>query len=150
MRTINDIGISLIKKFEGCRLRPYRCSANVLTIGYGNTSLLRENPTIQEITQEKADELLKQDLELFCKGVCKYTKGTLLTDNQFAALVSFSFNLGLGTFQRSSLRRYVNEDPNQLPKTIRYCFEKYKFVNKKINRGIEKRRKEEADLYFTA
>ena len=55
-------GLALIKKFEGCRLKAYRCSANVLTIGYGHTGGVKEDDTI---TQPEADKLLENDIAKF-------------------------------------------------------------------------------------
>lgn len=64
----SETGIKLIKKFEGCRLKAYRCAAGVLTIGYGHTAGVKENDVI---TQEKAEEYLKKDLEKYEKNVKK-------------------------------------------------------------------------------
>ena len=64
-------GIDLIKKFEGCRLTAYKCAAGVWTIGYGHTSGVKSTNVI---TQEKAEELLRADLEKFEKNVMKYNE----------------------------------------------------------------------------
>lgn len=84
-------GVALIKSFEGCRLTAYRCSAGVLTIGYGHTG-----PDVlpgMTITQQRADELLTQDLERFERDVISLVK-VPITQGQFDALVSFAFNVG--------------------------------------------------------
>lgn len=84
-------GIDLIKKFEGCRLKAYKCVAGVWTIGYGHTAGVKSTNVI---TQEKAEELLKKDLEKFEKNVMKYDDKYKWNQNEFDALVSFAFNLG--------------------------------------------------------
>lgn len=89
-RKINKAGLDLIKSFESCKLSAYRCSAGVLTIGWGHTAGVTEGMTI---TQSRADQLLSQDISIYEKDVSRLVK-VPLTDNQFAALVSFAFNCG--------------------------------------------------------
>jgi len=101
---INPAGLKLVKEFEGLRLKAYRCPAGVLTIGYGHTGGVREG---QVITEAEAEELLKKDLLIFERGVKNYVK-VPLTDNQFSALVSFAYNVGLGAFGKSTLLRKIN------------------------------------------
>lgn len=97
--------ISLIKEFEGLRTRAYKCSAGVWTIGYGHTG-----PDVKEgnvITEEAANELLKIDLERFEQGVSVLLqqKNIEVNQNQFDALVSFAYNLGIGNLASSTLLR---------------------------------------------
>lgn len=87
----SENGLNLIKQFEGCRLTAYKCSAGVLTIGYGHTGDVKAG---QKITQAKADELLKKDLLKFEKHVEKYDSKYHWTQNEFDALVSFAYNIG--------------------------------------------------------
>lgn len=101
MRRANDDGVALIKEFEGLSLTPYRCSGKVWTIGYGHTRTVRPSMIISE---EKAEELLREDLYSAEKQVNDLVE-VPLSDNQFAALVSFVFNVGAGNFKRSSLLR---------------------------------------------
>lgn len=93
---ISNIGINLIKAFEGVRLNAYRCPANKLTIGYGHTGLVHgEKIHIgMSITQQEADILLLEDVEKFEAIVMKYNKRYQWTQNEFDALVSFAFNIG--------------------------------------------------------
>ncbi|OQS41126.1 lysozyme [Chromobacterium haemolyticum] len=98
-------GIKLIQGFEGLRLKAYQDSVGVWTIGYGHTG-----PDVtpgQVITQAQADALLARDLERFEAGVARLVK-VPLNQNQFDALVCFSFNLGLGALQGSTLLRLLN------------------------------------------
>lgn len=108
-------GIELIKKWEGCRLNSYRCSSNVLTIGYGHTgSDVHEGQTI---SQSQADQLLAQDLVRFEKAIDDQIN-VALTQAQFDALVSWCFNVGAGATGESTLRRRLNdgEDPRTVLK----------------------------------
>ncbi|MGR2662499.1 lysozyme [Chromobacterium haemolyticum] len=98
-------GITLIQKSEGLRLKAYQDSVGVWTIGYGHTG-----PDVTPglvITQAQADALLARDLEQFEAGVARLVK-VPLNQNQFDTLVCFSFNLGLGALQGSTLLRLLN------------------------------------------
>ena len=104
---VNQDGIGLIKKFEGCRLTAYKpvSSEKYYTIGYGHYGAdVKEGMTI---TQEQAEEYLKQDLEKFEKGVDDCVK-VGITQNQFNALVSFAYNCGIGALQTSTLLKKLN------------------------------------------
>jgi len=96
--------IPLIKEFEGCKLKAYKCPADVWTIGYGHTDGVKEG---DEITQQEADRLLAGDVELFTTGVQRLVHSDI-NRNQLGALVSFSFNVGLGNLRHSTLLRMVN------------------------------------------
>ena len=100
---------ALLKKFEGCKLRAYRCPANILTIGYGHTSAAGE-PLVKEdmvITQDQAEQILKHDLVKYEKGVSDLVK-VPLTQHQFDVLVDFAYNAGLGNLKTSTLLKRVN------------------------------------------
>lgn len=104
-RQITDEGLALIKRWEGLRLQAYLCPAGVWTIGYGHTG-----PDVTPglvITEAYAEALLRQDLRTFEDGVSRLVTAPL-TDNQFSALVSLAFNIGLGAFARSTLLRKLN------------------------------------------
>lgn len=89
---INEAGLNLVKEFEGLRLKPYYCAANVLTIGYGSTgSHVRPGMVI---TREEADSLLRKDIERFERMVERELSHVHLNSNQFSALVSLCFNCG--------------------------------------------------------
>lgn len=101
----SDAGITLVKSSEGLKLVAYKCPAGIWTNGYGHTG-----PDVTPgmvITQAQADALLARDLERFETGVARLVK-VPLNQNQFDALVCFSFNLGLGALQGSTLLRLLN------------------------------------------
>tara|TARA_B100000795_G_scaffold228472_1_gene185197 strand:- start:74 stop:517 length:444 start_codon:yes stop_codon:yes gene_type:complete len=102
---ISQEGLSLIKKFEGCRLESYKCSANVLTIGYGHTGGVLETDVI---TQDIANELLQEDISKFEKYVSDNVI-VELNQSQFDALVAWTFNLGVGNLRSSTMLKKLNE-----------------------------------------
>lgn len=105
-KKISGEGMALIKKFEGCKLSAYLCSANVWTIGYGTTYQILEG---DKCTQEDADAFLARDLRKFEKAVIKNID-VPLEQNQFDALVSFTYNLGPRNLKESTLRKRINEN----------------------------------------
>jgi len=98
-------GLALIKKFEGCRLKAYRCSANVLTVGYGHTGGVKEDDII---SQPEADKLLENDIAKFEKYVSDNVI-VELNQSQFDALVAWTFNLGVGNLRSSTMLKKLNE-----------------------------------------
>lgn len=134
-------GIELIKRFEGCRLTAYKCSAGIWTIGYGHTQGVYEG---KKITDEEAERLLASDLAKFEMGV-RHIVGEL-SDEKIDALTSFAFNVGLKAFQNSTLCRKVKADENDA--SIRTEFLKWVNAGGKRLEGLMKRRKAEADMYF--
>lgn len=135
---INEKGLNLIKNFEGCRLTAYKCPAGILTIGYGHTgSDVKAGMTI---TKEKANELLRKDLERFEKSVSATVK-LPLNENQFSALVSFTYNCGVG-----NLRTLIK---NRNIKQIGDSILKYNKAGGKILSGLVKRRSAEHNLFFS-
>lgn len=134
---INNDGLEIIKKYEGCRLSAYRCPAGVLTIGYGHTKNVKEG---QKITKEEAETLLKKDIEKFEKHVEKYNKKYNFNENEFSALVSFAFNLG----SIDQLTNYGKRDKKTISEKILLY---NKAGGKKLN-GLVKRRKDEQKLFL--
>ena len=102
--TISDDGLDLIKHFEGCELTAYVCPSGIYTIGYGHTGGVTPGQTI---TQAEADKILREDVRKFETGVDNYTN-VPLNQSQFDALVSFTFNVGLGAYRDSTLLRLLN------------------------------------------
>ena len=99
--------MELIKHFESLRLEAYQDSVGVWTIGWGHTG---EDVTKGKIiTQAKAEEILKDDLQKFEKAVSDLLE-IKLNDNQFSALVSFAFNLGPANLQTSTLLKLLNKN----------------------------------------
>ena len=137
---ISDEGLELIKSFEGCRLKAYQDSVGVWTIGYGSTKNVHPGQTI---TQEQAEELLRQDVAVFEQGVSDLVKVNL-EQHQFDALVSFAFNLGLGNLKSSTLLRYVNMREFD---SAAAQFGRWNRAGGKVLPGLTTRRKVEADLF---
>ncbi len=106
---ISEEGKALIKKFEGCELESYRCSANVATIGYGHTKDVSDGDTC---TQEEADQMLAEDLEEFEDYVDKLVTVDL-DQNQFDALVAWTFNLGPTNLKSSTMLKVLNEGKHE-------------------------------------
>lgn len=102
---ISQKGLNLIKEFEGLELNAYKDAVGIVTIGYGSTG--SHVSMGQTITQAEAEALLLKDVIRFEKGVEQAVK-VPLNQNQFDALVSFSFNLGLGNLNSSTLLRKLN------------------------------------------
>ena len=94
----------LIKSFEGLELVAYLCPADIWTIGYGHTGNVKEGDSI---TKAEAEALLDKDLQTFRNGVKRLVK-VPLNENQFGALVSFAYNIGLGSLQSSTLLKMLN------------------------------------------
>lgn len=133
-------GIDLIKKYEGCVLTAYKCPSGVWTIGYGHTKGVKKG---QKTTKKQAEYILTQDLKTFEKGVLKAVKVTL-NQNQFDALVSFSFNVGLGAFKSSTLLKKLN---NKDYAGAAAQFARWNKSNGKVLNGLVKRRAEERKLF---
>jgi lysozyme len=145
MPKINAAGLALIKEFEGCCLTAYPdpgTGAQPWTIGYGHTNGVRPGETI---TQEQAEQYLQNDLVEFQVGVNNLVARDL-TPNQFAALVSFAYNLGLGALEGSTLLAYVNAGDFTAAQGE---FEKWVFAGGKILPGLVRRRAAEAALFGT-
>lgn len=135
-------GIDLIRRWEGCRLKAYRCPAGVWTIGYGHTRSVISGLCI---TYDRAEELLKQDLKQFEETITSYVK-VPLAQNQFDALVSFTFNVGVGAFGRSTLLKLLNQGKYALAAEQ---FDRWTKANGKELPGLVSRRAEEKKLFLS-
>ena len=145
---LDESGYKLIQEFEGLSLVPYLCSAKVATIGYGNTfypSGKKVTMQDQPINLATAKWMLKETADKFAADVDKLIKSKL-TQNQFNAIVSFAFNLGVTSLGRSTLLKKVNINPND--PTIAAEFAKWNKAGGKVLNGLTKRRAKEAKLYF--
>jgi lysozyme len=145
---LDESGYKLIQEFEGLSLVPYLCSAKVATIGYGNTfypSGKKVTMQDQPISLATAKWMLKETADKFATDVDKLIKSKL-TQNQFNAIVSFAFNLGVTSLGRSTLLKKVNINPND--PTIAAEFAKWNKAGGKVLNGLTKRRAKEAKLYF--
>ena len=136
----------LIMSMEGCKLKAYLCPADVPTIGYG--SILYPTGVKVKlgdvITQQIADELLAWEVNEKAKGVAA-TKINV-TQNQFDALVSFAYNVGLFGFRKSTMLKKIKANPND--PTIRFEFLRWVNKGSDFEKGLTIRRTAEANLYF--
>jgi lysozyme len=140
MRRTNESGVDLIKQFEGLHLTPYLCPAKTWTIGYGHTRTVYAG---QKITVEQADVLLDEDLLLFERAVARLVT-VPLSNNQFSALVCFTFNVGAGNFEDSELlyllnRGWYDQVPVQLLRWNR--------AKGEVLGGLSRRREAEGQLW---
>ena len=150
---VSEDGIRLIAKHEGFRSKPYLDAVGVPTIGYGNT-FYPDNARVtiydKEITKERGRELLRIIISGFERDVLKVMRA--VNQNQFDAVLSFVYNLGMRNFKNSTLLERINNNPND--PDIAYQFSQWnKARDRKTNKlivlsGLTRRRKEEANLYF--
>jgi lysozyme len=146
---VNSEGYALIKKFEGCHLKAYRCPSNVATIGYGNT-FYEDGTKVKDgdvITQERAEELAKFIIDQFAVTIAPFILQPL-NDNQFSACVSLAYNIGTAGFKRSSVFKKLNINPNDA--TISDSFRLWNKGGGKVLKGLIRRREAEIALYFKA
>lgn len=134
---IGQVGIDLIKKYEGCRLEAYLCPAGKWTIGWGHTVGVYQGQTI---TQEEADRIFLNDIQVYVKAVNKYVDKYNFTQNQFDALVSFAYNCGTGALAN------VMSCCNTKQEIADEC-KLYVKGNGVTLPGLVKRRQEEYDLF---
>ena len=137
---ISQEGMTLIKHYEGCKLESYQCAAGVWTIGYGSTKDVKEG---MKITQEDAEKLLKKDVEVYEDAVNDAVT-VPIKQNEFDALVSWTFNLGGSNLKSSTMLKVLNEGKYQdVPEQIK----RWNKVKGVVNEGLVKRRKSEALLF---
>lgn len=161
-------GIAIMHKFEGFRKVPYLCPASLWTIGYGHvlyqdqirfpvtridgyTGMIRKEyplrPEHNHVwTQESIDQLFKDDLSTFERGVLRLVPGVAGKQGTFDALVSFAFNAGLGNLQRSTIRMKANRGEW---KEAAEEFMKWTKGGGKVLPGLVKRREAEKALFLT-
>ncbi len=147
----SQTGLNLIKKYEGLRLEPYLCPAKIPTIGYGATyyppgTNKKVSLSDPPITEAFAESLLKEMLVQYEHGVERYVQSEI-NQNQFDALVSFAYNLGLGSLKSNTLLIKVNNDPCDPDMTNQ--FNRWVKAGGRTLQGLVKRRQEEALLYFS-
>lgn len=144
MRHITHNGLALIKHFEGFRPEIYYCPAGLPTIGYGH--VLRETVLSlykEHISESTAEQLLRSDVQDAERAVLRLIDVSL-SDEQFDALVSFTFNLGEAALQRSTLRRKINQGYHH---EAAREFKRWVWAGGKRLKGLVRRRQAESDLY---
>ena len=155
---VSNNALKTIMHHEGVRLKPYRCSARIWTIGCGHVidpnhaKVPFEERSYLEIpdgwnrklSMDEVNAILAADLQRFERGVLRYCP-TGITQGRFDALVSFAFNVGLGTLQRSTLRQKHNrgEFDGAADEFLKYCK-----AAGKVLKGLENRRKDERAMYL--
>jgi lysozyme len=156
---ISDKAIEMIKHHEGVRQKPYRCPAKLWTVGVGHVlypeqgkmkieerdGFALKNADSRTFSMEEVNAILKSDLARFERGVVQFCP-VPLTQGQYDALISFSFNVGLGTLQRSTLRQKVlrGDMEGASDELLKYCK-----AGGKILKGLENRRKDERALFLS-
>jgi GH24 family phage-related lysozyme (muramidase) len=135
-------GIDFIKSFESFSPIPYICPGGMRTIGYGH--VLAKGEYYGRITLENAKELLKRDLSIIETAVIRNIN-IALSQNQFDSLVSFTFNVGAGSLQRSSLRQKINYCSST--DEISQEFLRWVYANGTKLQGLVRRRMFEAMVY---
>ena len=134
-------GIALIKKFEGCELEAYQCSAGVWTIGYGHTKDVEEGDTI---SKDQAEEMLVEELHEYENYVNEYVN-VALSQNQFDALVSWVYNLGPVNLTASTMLKVLNSgEYEDVPAQMK----RWNKAGGKVLEGLIRRREAEACLFI--
>lgn len=136
----SEAGLKLTAEFEGLRLEAYQDIVGVWTIGYGHTKGVKRG---DKISKEQAMEFLKQDVASSVKDVNQLVK-VPLTQGQFDALVDFTFNLGGGALERSTLLKLLNDKNYE---GARGEFLKWNKAGGKVVDGLVRRRRAELDMF---
>jgi len=137
---ISPEGLALIKKFEGCELEAYQCSAGVWTIGYGHTKGVEEGMTI---TKDQAEQMLLEELIEYEVAV-EEAADNQLDQCMFDALVSWTYNLGPTNLNKSTMLKVLNAgEYDEVPAQIK----RWNKVNKQVNEGLVRRREAESLLF---
>lgn len=166
---LSDKGAALMHRFEGCKDRPYLCPAHMWTVGYGHVLyqeqirlpmartpeakhpvIRREYPLRPEHfrvwSQEEIDALFRADVASFERGVLRLAPGLDGHQGAFDACVAFSFNVGLGNFQRSTIRMKINRGEWQAAAD---AFMQWTRAGGRELPGLVKRRKAERELFLS-
>ncbi len=137
---ISQDGINLIKRFEGCKLTAYRDSVGVWTIGYGHTKNVKRGDVISEY---QAELFLKQDLTNVERELNKIS--SLLTQRKYDALCSWVFNLGIGNFNSSTMKKYIMARRSDIDITDQLI--RWHNAGGKPLLGLKRRRVAEANMW---
>ena len=144
---LNPAGLDLIKKYEGFRSRAYRDAVGIWTIGYGHTSMAGPPHVLPflKISHQQGEQILARDVERFARKIRPLIR-VKLNDNQFSALVSFAYNVGIGGFRRSSVLKRINAGqfdavPHRLSLWVK--------AGGRTLKGLVRRRAAEGELFLT-
>ena len=133
-------GLALIKKFEGCELEAYQCSAGVWTIGYGHTKDVVQGMTI---SKEEAEQMLIDELHEYESYINEYVTAAL-SQNQFDALVSWVYNLGPANLKASTMLKVLNSGKYE---DVPAQMKRWNKAGGKVLEGLIRRREAEACLF---
>lgn len=156
---ISDKCLHMIRHHEGVRQNPYKCPAKLWTVGVGHVLFPEQGKlkiddrdafqppaeAMRKYSMEEVNAILRADLDRFERGVERYCP-VALTQGMFDGLVSFSFNVGLGTLQRSTLRQKVirGDKEGAAEELLKYCM-----AGGKILKGLQKRRIDERAVFLS-
>ena len=157
---ISPKATKMISHHEGVRQKPYRCPAKLWTVGVGHVMFPEQGKlkldqrdafvpppeAMRQYSMEEVNEILRADLARFEKGVATYCP-VPLTQGQFDALVSFAFNVGLGTLQRSTMRQKLlrGDMTGAAEELLKYCM-----GGGKILKGLQNRRLDERAVFLSS
>ena len=135
------IASDFVKQWEGRKLKAYRCSAGVWTIGFGHTEDVEEGDTI---TSSEAELLLIEDLRERANALAPFVN-VGVTEGQYIALLSLTFNIGVGALKKSSLLRYLNlgHIDEAADEFLRWIY-----AGGKVSEGLKNRREAERKLFL--
>ena len=144
---LNKASLDLIKRWEGCKLKAYKCSAGVWTVGYGLTTsagFIEVGPDTV-ITQAEADWYLEKTVEKFLAEI-KPAITAPINENELGAFTSLAYNIGPTAFRKSSALRHFNDgNKDRVPTSIRM----WRKAGGKVVKGLVNRREAEVDLFLT-
>ena len=141
---ISDKGLELIKNFEGCELKAYKCAAGVWTIGYGHTKDVKENDVI---TKKEADALLEKELEEYTSYVNNAVTQPL-NQNQIDSMVSWTYNLGPSNLKSSTALKLLNlAEYEGVPAQLKRWNKATVNGERKVLDGLVRRREAEALMF---
>jgi lysozyme len=156
---VSDKAIHMIKHHEGVRQNPYQCPAKLWTVGVGHVMFPEQGnlkidqrdafvpppEAMRKYSMEEVDGILRSDLDRFERGVERFCP-VPLTQGMFDGLVSFSFNVGLGTLQRSTLRQKLlrGDKEGASEELLKYCM-----AGGKVLKGLQNRRIDERALFLS-
>lgn len=136
--------VALIREFESCKLKAYKDPVGIWTIGYGTTKGVRPGMVI---TQPIAEALMQQEIHDVCLPAIKRLVKVACTNNEICAMISFSYNVGIGALGRSTLMRKLNA--NASDQEVADEFLKWNMAGGKVLSGLVRRRKAERELFLT-
>lgn len=134
------IASDFVKQFEGRELKAYRCSAGVLTIGYGHTKGVKEG---DEISASEAEQLLVEDLTAIADDLNRLVN-VPVSDGQYIALLSLAFNIGASALKKSTLLFHLNHKRYDEAAAE---FDKWVYASGKVSEGLKRRRAAERELF---